>query len=287
MARATKGNLRGAFIVGNAYSIRFHLSNTQSLRKFQRSLKNSPLMNPSLPLKLIKSRKLFLPLVILSTCLSRAEVLVEQDFSKDPGWQVIGMEGGDASSFGWNSELQAIAAPGSASEQGTFARRNGLDAYFAPLAKPLTDATGFILKGDILMTSNVPYARIYLGLFEKQATAIEDRNAIYLERSRNPAQHYIKLYAVDASGKEKIDSKFMGLGKVSTPSQLVEVQYAAATRTLSWSVGGQQVDSIVLPDSFHFSVDACGVTNSKWSSGATAYVATGVVDNVRLETVAD
>lgn len=228
-----------------------------------------------------------MPLLVLSASMSKAEVLVDQEFSKDPGWQSVGMEGPEASLFGWNSQLQAIAEPGVSSEQGRFARRNGLDAYFTPLSTPLTDKTSFILKGDILMTSDVPYSRIYLGVFDKTASAIEDRNAIYIERSRNPTQHYIKLYAVDASGKDKIDSKFMGLGKASTASQMVEVRYVASTRTLSFTVGGQQVDSLVLPDSFQFSLDACGVANSKWSSGNTSYLATGQVDNIRLEIVAD
>lgn len=211
-----------------------------------------------------------------------AETVIDETFEHDPQWNKIGLDGGGSSEFGWNSSSQSIAAPGSAASDGSFVRRNGWDAYVKPLAIPVTDQTAFTLKGDISMTSDVPYSRIYLGLFEQQASSAEERNAIYIERSRNPTQHYLKIYAVDQSGEEKLESKFFGLGK-NLANQTVEVSYDPASRTLSWSVDGQSVEGITLPEGFHFSADACGVSNSRWSNGTTSYTATGQVDNVHLE----
>lgn len=220
-----------------------------------------------------------------STAGSRAEVLIEEDFTQDPKWETVGMEdtGGDISQIGWNAELKAIAQPGGKTGDGIFVRRNRWDAYLKALKTPVTDQTSFTLRGDILMTSDVPYSRVYLGLFDRSAKAGEEKNAIYIERSRNPNQHYIKLYAVDGSGERKVESKFFGLGKEAATPQTVEVQYDAAKRTLSWTVNGKSVDEVSLPADFRFSADSCGASNSRWASGSTSYTATGQVDNVFLE----
>lgn len=209
-----------------------------------------------------------------------AEKLIEEDFSKDPGWTVVGMDG--LSSFGWNSALQSIAEPGGAKADGKFLRRQGWDAYYKQLHTPITEKMSFILRGDVKMTSEQPYARIYLGLFDQDAGATEKRNAIYIERSRNPKQHYLKVYAVDQTGELKVETKYHGL-KSAEAAQAVEVSYAAETRTLNWSVDGKDLEPLVLPENFHFSANACGVTNSFWSSGTTDYLATGQVDNISLE----
>lgn len=214
----------------------------------------------------------------------RADVVIDESFSADPKWETIGMDGagGASSQFGWNSALQAIAMPGSAESDGRFLRRNGWDAYCKPLDKPLTEKQGFVLRGEVAMTSDIPYGRIYLGLFDRDASFAEERNAIYIERSKNPTQHYIKVYAVDDSGTEKFQSKFFGLGSDASSSKSVEIQYDPSAHTLSCVVD-EQTDTITLPKNFHFSTNLCGASNARWSNSAVTYEATGQVDNILLE----
>lgn len=212
---------------------------------------------------------------------ARADVVLDENFSKDPGWEVRGMDG--FSDFGWNESLQAVALPGKEAGDGKFVRRNGWDAYLKALAKPVTDRTSFRLKGDLAMSSDTPYARIYFGLFDGDATYAEERNTIYVERSRNPREHYLKIYAVDESGTQKLETKYFGLGKDGASARTVELSYTSSNRTLHWSVDGKSMDELVLPESFHFSARVCGLSNARWSSGATDYVATGQADNILLE----
>ena len=193
-----------------------------------------------------------------------ANIVIDEDFSSDPGWSVKGMSGSPASTFGYNSTQQMIAEAGSSSSPGLFVRHSIWDAYYTQIGTTITDDTDFVIEAKFEVENpDKNGGAVYMGIFNNSSAYADEKNSVYFRAT------YYNTYSTKAIIRLDDATKIeFGWGSLNPNTWYTgKLVYDASSRTFEYFLNGSSKGTQSLANDQHFACDIFGVSNDYLVSG--------------------
>ena len=205
-----------------------------------------------------------LVVLMIGVGVSLANIVIDEDFSSDPGWSTKGMTGSPASTFGYNSTQQMIAEAGSSSNPGLFVRHSVWDAYYTQIGTTVTDEMDFVIEAKFeIENPNKNGGVVYMGIFNNSSAYADEKNSVYFRALYYNSYSTKAVIRFDDTTKIEFGSAGLNPNTWYT-GRLV---YDASSRTFEYFLDGISKGTQTIGSDQHFACDIFGVSNDYLVSG--------------------